>query len=256
MIPRVVPPLTGLSVLVTRPLPQAQELANGIAKFGGDPIVFPSISIQALSATAPEPHDLLIFASVHAVEFGAPLIQKTPGTRIAAIGKATAAALAAVNLPADIVPDASFTSEALLAEPNLQLAAGQRALIVRGEGGRELLRETLTAQGLIVNVLEVYRRVQPAVSPATLAALEQRWAEEGIDAVTATSLATFTHLLAMLSERGCELLKGTPLLAPSRRIIDAAIALGWNAEALLTPSADDAAILGTLARWRTRARDA
>jgi uroporphyrinogen-III synthase len=254
VIPRIIPPLTGLSILVTRPLPQAQALANSIANFGGEPIVFPAIAIEALSGAVPEPHDLIIFVSVNAVEHGATLIEKAVGTRIAAIGKATAAALAAANCPADIVPETSFTSESLLALPTLQLVAGQRALIVRGEGGRETLRETLTTQGLIVSTLEVYRRVRPSISQEAIGVLEQRWAEEGIDAVTATSVATFTNLIEMLSDRGRELLKHTPLVAPTRRITDAAMALGWDAEALLTGSADDAAILGTLARWQTRAR--
>jgi uroporphyrinogen-III synthase len=254
VIPRIIPPLTGLSILVTRPPPQAQVLASSIARFGGEPIVFPAITIEALDASAPDQHDLIIFVSVNAVEHGAPLIQKNAGTRVAAIGKATAAALAAANSPADIVPDSSFTSEALLALPTLQLAAGQRALIVRGEGGRETLRETLIAQGLIVNTLEVYRRVKPSVSPEAIAALEQRWMEDGIDVVTATSVETFTNLMELLSDRGRELLKDTALIAPTRRIIDAAMTSGWNAEALLTGSADDTAILGTLARWQARAR--
>jgi uroporphyrinogen-III synthase len=254
VIPRIIPPLTGLSILVTRPLPQAHALANSIAKFGGDPIVFPAIAIQALNAVAPEPHDLIIFVSVNAVEHGASLIQRIAGTRIAAIGKATAAALSAANTAPDIVPDSSFTSEALLALPELQLAAGQRVLIVRGEGGRETLHKTLTTQGLVVNTLEVYRRVKPATSLDAIAALEQRWAEDGIDAVTATSVETFKNLVEILSDRGRELLKGTLLVAPTRRIIDAAIELGWNAEALVAGSADDAAILGSLARWQTRAR--
>jgi uroporphyrinogen-III synthase len=254
VIPRIIPPLTGLSILVTRPLPQAHVLANSIAHFGGEPIVFPALAIQALNATAPQPHDLIIFVSVNAVEHGAALIQKTAGMRIAAIGKATAAALAAANLPVDIVPDSAFTSEALLALPNLQLAAGQRALIVRGAGGREALREALITQGVAVTTLEVYQRVKPAISSEAINALELRWAEDGIDAVTATSVETFTNLLEMLSDRGRELLKRTALVAPTRRIIDAASDLGWNAAALVAGSADDAAILGALARWQTRAR--
>jgi uroporphyrinogen-III synthase len=254
VIPRIIPPLTGLSILVTRPLPQAQMLANSVTRFGGEPIVFPTIEIEALSAAVPGPHDLIIFVSVNAVDHGLALIDKGARTRVAAIGKATAAALTAANSPADIVPESSFTSEALLALPTLQVAAGQRALIVRGEGGRETLRETLIAQGLIVNTLEVYRRVKPVVSQDEIVALEQRWAQDGIDAVTATSVETFTSLVEMLSDRGRELLNGTPLVAPTRRIIDAAIATGWNSEALLTGSADDTAILGTLARWHARAR--
>jgi uroporphyrinogen-III synthase len=255
VIPRVIPPLTGLTVLITRPLPQACALAETIASFGGEGIVFPTIAIEPLEATAPETHDWIIFVSVHAVEHGARFIQRTTGTRIAGIGKATASALAAANMPADLVPDAPFTSEALLAHPAFRPTPGERALIVRGAGGRETLRDTLSAQDVNVALLEVYRRVRPSVSAADIAALEARWAEGELGAVTATSVETLMNLHELLTPRGRELLRQTPLLAPSQRIIDAAATIGWNAVGLVTSSADDASIIGALARWRARARD-
>jgi uroporphyrinogen-III synthase len=255
VIPRIVAPLTALTVLVTRPLSQANALAQSIVSFGGEAIVFPTIAIETCSANAPEPHDWIVFASVHAVEHGAALIQKTATTRIAAIGKATAAALATANVSADVIPETPFTSEALLAHAAFQPSAGQRVLIVRGAGGRETLRETLSARGVSVSTLDVYRRVLPTVPPDQIAALENRWAEDGIDAVTATSLETYSNLVELLTQRGRELLARTPLLAPTLRILDGARATGWDAEGFVTCSADDAAIVGALARWRARARD-
>jgi uroporphyrinogen-III synthase len=255
VIPRVVPPLTGATVLVTRPLPQAHALAQAIASFGGEAIVFPSIAIEPCEPAAPVQADWAVFTSVHAVEHGARFIRKSETLRIAAIGKATASALAAASLPADIVPDAPFTSEALLAHPAFQPLPGQSVLIVRGTGGRETLRETLTARGANVAMLEVYRRIRPNVAPEDVAQLETRWAEEGIDAVTATSLETYTNLVAVLTPRGRELLNRTPLVAPSQRILEGARELGWNAAGLVTSGADDAAIVGALARLRARARD-
>lgn len=256
MIPRIVPPLTGSTVLVTRPLPQARALAQTIASFGGEAIVFPTVEIEPLAATAPAlpPPDWVIFASVHAVEHGARFIQKSGAMRICAIGNATARALAEASLPADIVPDAPFTTETLLAHPDFQPLPGQSVWIVRGAGGRETLYETLSARGAQVTKLEVYRRVRPNVPPQDIAALEARWAEEGIDAVTATSLETFTNLVELLTPRGRELLNRTPLLAPTQRILDGAKQLGWDAAGWLTNGADDAAIVGTFARLHARAR--
>ena len=255
MIPRIVPPLTGLTVLVTRPMPQAQGLAQSIESFGGEAIVFPTIAIEPCDAVAPEPSDWVIFVSIHAVEHAAKLFQKSATTRIVAIGKATAGALAAANLAPDIVPDAPFTSEALLAHTSFQPSPGQRVLIVRGDGGREFLREALQARGVDVTTLEVYRRVKPTVAPEQIAALEDRWREHGIEAVTATSVETFANLTALLTADGRELLRTTPLFAPSQRVLDAARTEGWSAEGFVTTGADDAAIVGTLARWRARARD-
>jgi uroporphyrinogen-III synthase len=254
VIPAIVPPLMGLNVLVTRPQPQAATLAAAIAAFGGEAIVFPSIAIEPIEALSAEPHDLVVFISVHAVEHGAPFIQKTETVRIAAIGSATASALVAANLPATIVPLGEATSESLLEHPELKSLATNRVLIVRGEGGRETLREAFLARGSIVNTLEVYRRIAAQPSPSSVTTLEQRWAEGDVDVVTATSIETYLKLEQLLTERGRELLRETRLLAPTQRIIDAAVANGWRGDALISGGADDRSILGTLARWRARAR--
>jgi uroporphyrinogen-III synthase len=255
VIPRIVAPLTGLTVLVTRPLPQAHALADSIRSFGGEPIVFPSIAIEPCKTTTPESHDWIIFVSVPAVEHGAPRLGESSMARIAAIGKATAGALSAAGLPANVVADAPYTSEALLAHAAFNPAPGERVLIVRGGGGRETLRETLEARGAHVTTLDVYRRVKPKLSDGEVAALERRWADEGIDAVTATSVEALTNLAELLTPAGRELLIRTPLIAPTRRILEAARGLGWDAAGLITTGADDASIVGTLARWRARARD-
>jgi uroporphyrinogen-III synthase len=55
-------------------------------------------------------------------------------------------------------------SEGLLALPVLQDVEGQHFLIFRGQGGRELLRETLQARGAKVTVMELYRRELPTAA--------------------------------------------------------------------------------------------
>jgi len=254
VIPAIVPPLTGLSVLVTRPQPQATSLAHSILAFGGDPIVFPAIAIEPVEVSAPEVHDLVIFVSAHAVEHGGRFVTKSAMTKIAAIGQATANALASMQLHADFVPISGSTSEALLEHPLLATLAVQRVLIVRGEGGREVLREAFIARGATVTALEVYRRVRANASAADVEALETRWAEHEVDVVTATSVETFVKLTELLSDRGRELLRTTTLLAPTQRILDAAREWGWRGEGLVSGGADNTAITGTLARWRSRAR--
>lgn len=255
MIPKLIPPLTGLTVLVTRPAAQAATLCRLIEAQGGSAVAFPAIDIEPLESAAPiEPIDLAVFVSVNAVEHGARLIPKSPTVRIAAIGRATAAALAAAELPANIVPSGGFDSETLLADPGLALTAGAKVVIVHGEGGRDLLQQTFAARGLIVQTLEVYRRVRPAVDDSQRAALEQRWTEEGIDVVTLTSIETLHNLQALLTERGRELLRDTALLVASRRIMDAAANEGLRGQTILASGADDASMLGALANWRARAR--
>jgi len=224
---------------------------------GGSAIAFPAVEIEpvAVQATvAAADYDLVVFVSVNAVEHGAQQVIKSARTRIAAIGRATAAALAAAELAADIVPEAGFNSEALLAHPELQLTSGARVLIVRGEGGRELLRDTFAEHGMVVETREVYRRVRPNVDAAKVAEVEARWSDEGIDVVTATSIETLQNLQALLTEHGRQLLSGTALLVLSRRIVAAAVSAGLRGEAIVAAGADDASMIGALAHWRMRAR--
>ena len=256
MIPKVMPPLAELTVMVTRPAPQAAVLCEEITRQGATAIAFPAVEIAALSASPASGHDLIVFVSVNAVAHGVSLIEKSPTARVAAIGKATAAALAQTSLPADIVPEAGFNSEALLAHPDLTLASDARVLVVRGSGGRELLQESFAARGLVVETREVYQRVRPTIDAATIDALEKRWVSEGIDVVTATSIETLHNLIALLSDRGRALLRETTLLVASRRIAEAAQAAGLNGTMLVANGADDASMIGTLAYWRTRARAA
>src|SRR6185312_7929856 len=98
VIPKVLPPLTDLTVLVTRPAAQCAVLCEEIVRQGGSAIAFPAVEIEPLAiaaAVAPVEFDLVVFVSVNAVEHGARQISKGSRTRIAAIGRATAAALAA-----------------------------------------------------------------------------------------------------------------------------------------------------------------
>jgi uroporphyrinogen-III synthase len=250
------PPLAELTVLVTRPAPQAATLCEQITHHGGTAIAFPAVQIEALSAAVASGHDLIVFVSVNAVAHGVHLIEKGPTARVAAIGKATAAALAQTSLPADIVPEAGFNSEALLAHPDLTLASGARVLIVHGAGGRELLQESFMARGLQVETREVYQRIRPAVDASIRDALEQRWTDEGIDVVTATSIETLHNLVELLSDRGRALLRESALLVASRRIAEAATAAGLNGPIIVANGADDASMIGALAQWRTRARAA
>lgn len=255
MIPAIIPPLTRLTVLVTRPAPQAETLAGRIRQLGGAAHVLPAIDIRPVSAAPVAPrYQLAIFVSVNAVEHGASLIQKTPDLRIAAIGKATANALAARDLPADIVPERGFDSESLLSHPDLILPPGAAILIVRGSGGRDLMRETFIARGYSVDLLDVYERVLPALDATRRQAIETLWNDGDIDLVTVTSVATLHNLSALLTDRGRQCLEATALVVASRRIGEAAAAMGLRGERIVAAAADDDSMLGAMAAWHTRAR--
>lgn len=254
MIPKIIPPLTDCNVLVTRPEGQAHSLCEEITRLGGRAFAFPTIAIEPLAAAPSGPCDLAVFVSVNAVAHGKHLLTRTETMRVAAIGRATAAALREAEIRVDYVPDSGFTTESLLAHPGLHLEPGMRALIVRGEGGRELLKQSFEAAGLNVELLEVYRRTRPVLSDRARDAHEALWISESADIVTLTSVATLDHLLDMLTDRGRDFVRHLDAVVASPRIAEAARAAGMTGEILVAPGADDASLIGALAQWRTRAR--
>jgi uroporphyrinogen-III synthase len=100
----------------------------------------------------------------------------------------------------------------------------------------------------------VYRRTVPDIGPETLEALEQQWADSGIDAVTLTSVETLQNLLRLLPEQSRARLQTATLIAASERIARAAREFGLSGPVINARGADDEAMLGALINWHTRAR--
>ncbi|MDR6234693.1 uroporphyrinogen-III synthase [Pseudomonas psychrotolerans] len=95
---------------------------------------------------------------------------------------------------------------------------------MRGEGGRDLLVETLTARGVRVEVLELYRRQCP-VYPAGL--ILETLAAERLNAIMVSSGQGFAHLQACAGADWPEL-RRYPLLVPSARVAELARANGCH----------------------------
>jgi uroporphyrinogen-III synthase len=191
-------PLSGTSILVTRPIHQAGRLADGIAKAGGKAVLFPAVEIADVEDDARlmdligrmHEYDFAIFVSANAVEKAFSRMAALPaGLRCAAVGKATLAALEERGIRNILLPRSGFDSESLLELPELQSVAGSRIVIFRGEGGRELLADELKRRGAMVDYAECYRRIRPANPPAL--------GEQDVQAVTATSGEIVTNLVAM-----------------------------------------------------------
>jgi uroporphyrinogen-III synthase len=116
------------------------------------------------------------------------------------------------------------------------------------------MTQTFATRGCTVAMLDVYRRVAPRTDPKLLDAVEARWADTGIDMVALTSVETLSNLIALLSDHGRTLLRQTPMLVASHRILEAAEAAGMHGGGIVAAGADNASMLGALARWRMRAR--
>ena len=199
------------------------ELVAAIEAHGGNAFCFPVIDIAALDETVisaaaarlPQP-DIVIFISRNAVEYG---LQFTSGSKIAAIGPATAAAVEAAGHIVDVQPAAGFDSEHLLAEPDFRAVAGKEIRIIRGDSGREFLARELTARGANVSYLSVYQRQLPTVDAATLASLEASWRRGDIAIVTVMSVQSLHNLVRLLPGWCREQLETTPLVTPAGRVL-------------------------------------
>ncbi|MEX0975753.1 MAG: uroporphyrinogen-III synthase [Woeseia sp.] len=220
-------PLRGVAVLVTRPATQAAELVQAIEAAGGSAILFPVIRIEVRPAEAirdemqrlPNP-DIVIFISRNAVQHG--LAYHAPGAaRIAAIGPSTRNAIEQAGYAVDIAAVDGFDSEQLLATAELQEVAGKSVRIVRGSAGRDLLATELALRGARVDYLSVYERLAVTHSAAEMLHLRDLWQAGGIHRVTIMSVESFNNLWSILPVEGRQLLQCTPLVTPSRRVIQA-----------------------------------
>ena len=258
--------LAGLRVLVTRPRGQSAGLVALIEGRGGTAIPFPVIDIlpvheprgARLALESLDDFHRVIFVSPNAVEHGLALMddEKPRQARAVfmAVGASTAAALERAGVGAVMRPADSAGSEALLALPELQGDAlvGSRILIVRGEGGRELLGDTLSKRGARVQYAEVYRRACPAPDDGSLA---ERGRQGGIDTIVITSVQGLENLFEMLGEGALGWLRKAGYVVASERLAIRVQEMGIMEASVVAAGADDEALVGALLRWREAHRD-
>lgn len=204
-------PLFGRRVLVTRPRPQASDLARRLEELGATVHVLPAVEVRELDDWSAVDDVLarlatfqwLVFTSgngVHALirrlrQTGRDLRALGP-LRLAVIGPGTAEVLRAYHLEPDLMP-ALFRSEAL-AESLRTQAAGQRVLLARADRGREVLRQELAGVAEVEQVA-VYAQVDAVEAGSGFLPLLRRG---GLDFVTLTSSNIARALLRGLDAEG------------------------------------------------------
>jgi uroporphyrinogen-III synthase len=240
--------LASVRVLVTRPAHQAENLCRLIEAEGGTVVRLPLLTIEpgAQGAEArkrlAEPRDLWIFTSANAVRHAQPLAAGAWPARLAAIGPATATAIAAAGHAAAATPLSGNTSEALLALPDLQSLQGTRILLVTGEGGRDLLERELAARGASVERAEVYRRVPLPYPPEAVASALRK-----SDVIVITSGESLEHLVRLTPEGSRTSLLKKPLVVPGVRVVEKARELGFTQPPRLAEPMSDAALCSACA---------
>ena len=145
-----------MTILVTRPSPAGEALVSALRSRGQDALSAPLIRISPghelplliAKTEALSPGDALFLLSKNAVyHANEQLIQQnylwSDKLCYYGIGQSTANCFEQLTgLPAAFMPGGE-TSEHLLALPDLQDMTGRRALLLRGNGGREHLAQTL-----------------------------------------------------------------------------------------------------------------
>lgn len=258
-MPNPVTDLSDVTVVVTRPSHQAEALCQSIEDLGATAVRFPVIEIRPsknvdkLKAQLRhlDKFQLAIFVSANAVFSTMKILENQrgwpTGLSIAAVGQATAKAIAASGLIVSHVSPEPYNSEALLGISELQSMHGQRVIIFRGNGGRELLAKTLRERGAEVEYAECYQRVMPTTNPSNLF---QLWDEGRTMPFVVTSNEGLKNLHSMVGQSHQQSLLTSPLIVVSQRAVTLAKELGFTQIPLVAKNASSDAILTAIKQWK------
>ncbi len=204
------PPLTGCRIVITRAPGQAGALQERLRALGADVLSFPTIAITPVQPARPcslSAFDWVVFTSTNAVRYFFETQGDIPlpdGVQTAAVGQATAEALAVHGWPTSLTPDeyvAEALADGLLAsEPDMR---GKRFLLPRGNLSRDVVADALRQRGATVEEIEVYRNTCPEVSTEALDALDAFAAQ----LVVFTSPSTVVNFVALIGAPRLDRLK-------------------------------------------------
>ncbi|SET19276.1 uroporphyrinogen-III synthase [Thalassotalea agarivorans] len=232
-----------LNVLVTRPMPSGEKLAESItrrlAEKVATTIVYPLFRYQPnQDAEVPTKAGVFIFVSVAAVQCAQQRLPLSdwPMTQVFAIGDATANALAQCGI--QCLSPTQQNSEGLLAMPQIDALSNTPIYIVRGEAGRELLFERLTAKNNLVSYIESYAKDWQQIHENDV----KNWYIEGINCIVVTSEHMLNHLFKALqySEYKAYWLTDCQIVVPSKRILNAANSMGFKQVSVANGASDEA----------------
>jgi len=270
-------PLLGLRILNTRPEHDAAGLTRRLSALGAEVITLSATRIaaprdpEALDEVihrlcrAPadaRPWDWIVFTSANAVraflhrlfslaaEDGRDAgrcydARCLAGVRIASIGAATTAALAACGLTPDFVPDRATGRSLAVALPDV---AGRRLLLPRSDQAPPDLPRALAARGASVTEVVAYAVAPAEPDPAVLAEV----AGEGVDVAIFCSPSALRGTAAMFGDRPLnEALGGAAIACIGPTTAAAAQEMGLRASIVgdTTGEASEA-LVDALLRWR------
>lgn len=250
-------PLDGKTIIVTRPLTQAQNILQLLESQQAIVVHFPVLSIDAIddAQAAKEKfkrlkdYKFIIFISANAVHYAIRCAEEInvdfKDCSLAAVGPATMSALEARGYRVDIVPQTGFSSEDLLADPSLNEIKDDNILIIRGQGGREHLYEVLQSRGAKVEYAEVYQRALPKNrNPISLNELDPQ-----NSAILLYSAESAQNMWSLCTEEERQWLTTVKIITGSERIAEAITRVGYKNNSIIADNPSDQAMLGAVTDW-------
>lgn len=249
--------LSDKTVIVTRPLAQAQNMCKSLERNQATVVHFPAICITAAKNIEPaknalkklKTYNTVIFISTNAVHYSMDLVQQLSLSfqekQLAAVGPATKIALESYGHSVNIVPTTGFTSEALLNHKSLSQVEGKKILIIRGQSGRERLRQELESRGAEVSYAEVYQRQLPTQRPK----IDLSELPKEDTAILIYSVETVQNLWSLCSQDEKQWLTNATLIVGSERIAKSASSVGFAKKPIIAENSSDEAMLKAVIGW-------
>jgi uroporphyrinogen III methyltransferase/synthase len=167
-------PLFGRRIAITRDRRQAAELAAPLEALGAETLLLPLIEIREAADPGPldqaiarlDSYDWLIFTSVNGVRYFVDRLDRSAfdlrslKAKICAIGPATRAAVEALHLKVDRMPE-EYVAESLVEAFAADDLSCRRILLPRAAVARDLVPSELMRRGATVDVVEAYRTAIP-----------------------------------------------------------------------------------------------
>ena len=224
-------------LLVTRFAPHAERLTNSLNDIGCFSIAQPLLMVTALNdpktlnTFLSSHYDYVIAVSGNAVKYAQQQINiNWPKACYFAVGQSTQSILSEATGQSVLCPLTRFDSEGLLALDPLKSIKAKRIVILRGEGGRDLLETTLIERGAKVDFFQTYKRIKIDLNGHELV---NNWQQASINGAIISSVEILNQLFMFVPKEYtswiCELI----FYVPSQRVAKQAALLGAQRIVLL-----------------------
>ena len=239
-------------ILVTRPLPKLRKSVLAFERAGIDVVGVATLDIidvpssaAALNTFFNHNHACVVMVtSVYAVSAAAQALMQSSTLNskptVIAVGDATARALTLALPMYEVVTPPLHSSEGIVAMHQLNEANCKQAVIIKGEGGRDLIAKTLQQRAIQVESFCVYKREQltPPIYTKT-------WKVDDVRGIIATS----ENMAQQLIETHDATLLSVPWLTVSERVADVLHNKGISDVSLCHRATDNALIAWIKENW-------